>query len=82
MNSLSKGDRVLGILLARDDPEVRDALSVKVLEVGVVVGQNGAQVCTGVGEDFGVVNSLATATSLLDREYIVPETTEFLDDAE
>ncbi len=58
------------------------ALSVKVLEVGVVLGENGAQVGTGVGEDFGVVNSLATATGLLDRERIVPETTKFLDDAE
>jgi hypothetical protein len=81
MDSLSEADRVFGILLTRDDPEVRIALSVEVLEVGMVVCQNSAHVGTGVGENFGVVYTLATATGLLDRDHVMPETTEFLDDA-
>jgi hypothetical protein len=45
----------------------------------MVVGEHATLVSTGIREHFGITNRLACATRILDRQHVVSEAAQFLD---
>jgi hypothetical protein len=58
---------------------VRLTLPMKAFEIGMVMRKHGTMVGDGISENLRIVNALASATCLLDRQYIVPKA-QLLDD--
>lgn len=50
----------------------------KPFEIGMVVGQHSTLLGNGIREDFGIANTLACATRVLNRAHVVPEAAQLL----
>jgi hypothetical protein len=66
------------VLGTGNDALVRLTLSMKALEIAMIMGKNSTLVGGGIRENFRVVNALASPTRLLDRPHVVPEAAQLL----
>lgn len=79
MHTSSEFQRLFWVLRAGDDAVVGQALPMKPFEIGMVVGKYTALVSSGIRENFRITNALAGTTGILDRQYVVSEAAQFLD---
>lgn len=52
---------------------MRLTLAMQAFEIGMIMGEQSAIVGCAIGENFGVIDPLASPTRFLDRSHVVPQ---------
>ena len=79
MNTLCQTRVILWVPRAGDDAFVRLTLPMKAFEISIVVGHHGSPVGRSVNENLGVVDALASAPCILDRQHVVTQAAQLMD---
>jgi hypothetical protein len=74
VNPLRQSRQIDIIVRARNNARMRLILEMQAFEIGMIMGQDSAIVGHGIGENFGVIDPLASPTRFLNRSHVVPKT--------